>query len=163
MIHYCSGDVYKSEEVDIIFNPVGVRDNSKGFIKKVKKLYPEAYEQYNERVWMYSVMELMGDIQLVYIDNGRFVFNAFCKDRNGNIDKLAFTKTLVEICNLCHEYHASLGIEYALGVQEKPERKWLSTIIKETFRGVDDVEVTVYDRPVHHKSKNTNVKHNKNR
>lgn len=146
-IKYFSGDVYTSkDEINIIFNPVGVRDNKYGFIKKVKKLYPDAYKEYNERVWMYSARELLGDIQLVYVDKEKFIFNAFCKEKDGKINKLAYTKTLVEICNLCHEYQASLGIEYALGIQEEPERKWLITILKETFKDVDDVEVRVYDR-----------------
>lgn len=146
MIQYFSGDVYKCEDVDVIFNPVGVRDNEFGFIKRVKRLYPTVYEMYNEKVWMYSVRELMGDIQLVYVDNNRFLLNAFCKDRNGNVNKLAFTKTLIELCNLTHEYHLTIGIEYALGVENKSERKLISTVIKEVFRDVDDITVKVFDR-----------------
>lgn len=146
MIQYLAGDVYRSKDVDVIFNPVGVRDNDKGFIKKVRNLYPEVYEMYNEKVWMYSVRELLGDIQLVSINDNRFMLNAFCKDRNGVIDKLFLTKTLIELCNLAHEYHLTIGVEHGMGVRDETDRQDIISIIEEVFKGIDDITVKVYDR-----------------
>ncbi len=145
MIQYHKGDVYYNEEVNIIFNPVGVRDNKKGFLKKVKEAYPSAYAQYQNDVWYYNDRQLLGDIQLVFIENKRLILNAFCIDKMGKINKLAFTKTLVELHNLALEYDLSIGIEYALGVQDKTERKLIQTIIKEVFKDTE-VEINIFDR-----------------
>lgn len=139
MIHYVKGDVYFDEDLDIIYNPVGVRESS-GFLKKVKKIYPEAFEYYKEKVWMYSVNELLGDIQVVYLGNQRCIMNGFCRDRYGKINKLAMTKNLVELCNLAYEYSLSVGIENGLG-SKGSEKKWINLIIEEVFK---DVEVSVY-------------------
>lgn len=145
MIQYVSGDVYTNEDTDIIFNPVGVRDNSDGFSKKVRKLYPKVYDEYHDMVWEYNIKELLGDIQLVYIGNNRFMMNGFCKYRDGKINKLALVKVLVELCNLAYEYKLSVGIEFALGVFRKQDRKDIKMIINEVFKDTG-VDVKVYNR-----------------
>lgn len=146
MISYNSGDVYLCKESDIIiFNPVGVRDNNKGFLKKVKRLYPNAYRLYKDEVWSYNEKELLGEIQLIEIADKRLILNGFCIEKSGKINKLALAKTLVELCNLAYEYEVSVGIEYGLGVQEIVERRWIAAIIREVFGDVD-ISVQVYDR-----------------
>lgn len=144
MIHYKQGDVYLNKETDIIFNPVGVRDNNKGFKIRVRHLYPDSYNKYHEQVWMYNERELLGDIQVARISAKRVMLNGFCIDKKGHINKLALAKTLVELCNLAYEYKLSIGIQYALGAKEPEERKWISRIIKEAFRGVD-IDIYIYD------------------
>ena len=147
MIYYKSGDVYLNEDANIIFNPVGVIDNHKGFLQKIKTLYPDVYTEYSEFIWMCGEKELLGDIQLVKIGDKRLMLNGFCINRRGNIDKLALTKSLVELCNLAYEYKLSVSIEYGLGiVHPKEERKAISMIIKEVFKDVDGVDVFIYDR-----------------
>lgn len=142
---YHSGDVYLDKNVNIIFNPVGVRDNNKGFLRKVKKLFPCVYEVYKDDVWYYNEYQLIGEIQLVFIENKQLMMNGFCIDKTGKINKLSLAKTLVELCNLAYEYDLSVGIEYALGVEDKNERKWIQAIIKEVFKDTD-IEVHVFDR-----------------
>lgn len=144
MIIYKEGDVYLTEDVNIIFNPVGVRDKT-GFIERVKILHPVVYEEYHERVWMYSINEILADIQIVCINNNQCMFNAFCKDKEGKVNKLALCKTLIELCNLCHEYNLSVGIERSLGVRDKYEKKWIDIIIEEIFKD-SDTDIYIYKR-----------------
>ncbi len=144
MIKYNKGDVYLSDLHTITFNPVGVRCST-GFYKRIKYLYPEVYNMYEEKVWMYSARELLGEIQLVYTDNDTFILNAFCLDRHGRINKLALCKTLIELCNLSNEYKVTVGIEYALGVKKKSERKLITTIIDTIFSD-SSMDTYLYER-----------------
>ena len=144
MILYKEGDVYLTKDVDIIFNPVGVRDKT-GFIQRVKRLYPTAYEEYHERVWMYSARELLADIQIVHVGDNLCIFNAFCKDKEGNINKLALCKTLIELYNLSHEYKLTVGIEKSLGCKDTYDKKWIDVIITEVFKD-STVDINIYRR-----------------
>lgn len=146
MINYLEGDVYLTDDVNIIFNPVGVRDST-GFSNKVKILYPGVYTEYKEKVWMYNIKELLGDIQLVYVEDNKFVLNGFCKTRLGHIDKLALCKTLIELCNLAQEYKLSVGIEHSLGIKDKAEKKLIDTIIELVF-DKSDTNINIYKRKI---------------
>lgn len=145
MIQYVSGDIYYDESSNIIFNPVGIRDNGYGFIKRAKMLYPEVYKEYHDMVWEFNIKELLGDIQLVHVENEKFIMNAFCKYADGSINKLALAKTLIELCNLAHEYKLSVSVELTLGDICKKDRSIVKSIIEEVFRNTD-VDVTIFTR-----------------
>ena len=140
MITNCIGDVYRSD-VNIIYNPVSIR-NDHMFQKKVRIIHPDIYNTYRDMVYNDTVK--LGEIQLLPTSHEKqCMMNGFCYDKRGKINILAFTKTLVELCNVANEYHLSVGIDENVVKSEiwTPDR--VRTIIEEVFRGTD-VEVKIF-------------------
>lgn len=126
MLKVLPGDVYYSSQT-IIFNPVSPSDSEKGFLRKVKILYPSVYNKY--RVYIGNSSEIrLGDILLVYIGDYQFMLNGFCIDKHGELDELALCTNLVELYNIADEYELSVGIQSGLFVAD-PEEQYRTDII----------------------------------
>lgn len=136
------GDVYKSN-VDIIYNPVSVR-YKKRFIERARRIFPEVYEEYTDMIFSERVR--MGEVSLYQVAKKQCVLNGFCYNRRGNLNLVAFTKTLVELSNIAHEYKLTVGIgvdDIHLG--DKCSEIDLESIIKEAFKNTDG-KVIIFTR-----------------
>lgn len=141
MVRICDGDLYKSDS-QIIYNPVSIKNDSK-FSLRVKLLYPKVYKKYTDMI--FNEMVPLGEVQLVQVrqHTKQCVLNSFVYHSDGQIHRLAFVKSLVELCNIASEYHLSVGIEYGIMQDRLWDWNIVKMIIDEVFSDTD-VDVRIY-------------------
>lgn len=127
----CIGDAYRSN-VDIIFNPVSVKQK-KRFQDRARRLYPKVYTEYLDMI--YSEHVKLGEVSLYQVADKQCMMNAFCYNRRGNLNLIAFTKTLVEVSNMADEYGLTVGINLEdFYLSDRYHVSELEIIIKEAFK-----------------------------
>lgn len=129
------GTYWMEERANIIFNPVSVSETFTGlnmFNSGIKDRYRNVYESYRDYMVGVSKRKLLGDIQLVQIEDKRLVMNAFVYE--GNILNVkALAKVLVELVNLAEEYKISVVINTKLNSKNKDQEKISNKVIKSVF------------------------------
>ena len=137
------GFLWKEDCAQIIFNPVSVSRSKEGlniFDSQLIHDYRFVYEEYKDLLYESSKKELLGEIQLVQIGEKKCIMNAFIYEGN-KLNLKAFTKTLIELCNLIEEYEIAAAISSTVKCKEKTLHEEIMEIIHVVF---DDCKSDVY-------------------
>lgn len=118
MINYIKRGDFWNADAAIIYNPVSISNRFKIFDGNIKHQYPKVYESYIDFMIGVPWYKLIGDIQLIQIDDTRCIMNAFVYDQ-GKLDLKAVAKTFVECSNLAEEYEISISLSSNLGISNK--------------------------------------------
>ena len=149
------GICWQDPNSQIIFNPVSIskREGKELFNPNLKHDYPEVYDNYLDYMIGVSKKRLLGDVQLIQIEEKKFILNGYVMvGRDMNIK--ALTKALVELSNLAEEYHLSIALTSNLGCNDQENAKTVENVIRTIF---GDFHETVYiykKKPRHHKKQN---------
>lgn len=143
IVYVDKGVLWEEPNAQIIYNPVSISKSVEGqnvFNSNLKHDYRNVYESYREYMIGESKKRLLGDVQLVQIQDKKFIMNGFIYD--GNILNLkAVMKTFVELSNLAEEYKINVALSSTLGTKDKILIQDISKIINTVF---SDCKSTVY-------------------
>lgn len=129
------GIIWNDPNAQIIFNPVSNSKSKLGqsiFNSNLRHDYPKVYHEYREYMIGESKRRLLGDIQLVQIENKKLIMNGFVYDGNILCPK-AIMKTFVELSNLIEEYEISAAIPYNLYCRDEEIIKEIEQITNVVF------------------------------
>lgn len=148
MIQIVEGNKFwEHPTANIVFNPVSVsKSNSDVFNKSIKHKFPEVYREY--RGYMIGEYErrLLGDIQLVQVDEKKFIMNAFVYKGN-RINIKAVVKTFIELLNLTEEYNISASLLSTLGSKNNNANHEIWKSINNIF-GDSKSDIYVYKKKI---------------
>lgn len=137
------GTYWLEEKANIIFNPVSVSKSKVGldmFNSGIKRQYRNVYESYRDYMVGESKRKLLGDIQLIQIEDKKLILNAFVYE-DDKLNLKALTKTLIELINLAEEYKISVSIRSKLNSKNKDEIEASNKIINSLF---EDFKSDIY-------------------
>lgn len=128
------GIVFGDPNSNIIFNPVSVSAKSpSGFNKCLRELYPNVYEEYRDYLIGVSKKKLLGDIQLVKINDNAFIMNAYVYDEKGNVNYVALCKALVELFNIVENYKINVAIPLFMYSKNDIVKNFCKIIVNTVF------------------------------
>lgn len=144
MIHYCKGDLLKSD-VDYIVHQVNCQGKmGSGIAKQIRKMYPEVYTAYIEIIEI--MYEPLGFASVTQLENKKHkgVINLFSQvnygyDGKRYTDYEAFAKGLEDIAGRYgKEIKGKIGIPYNIGCGLGGANwKIISTMIEEILHECD--------------------------
>lgn len=150
MIHIVEKGIYwKDEKAAIIFNPVSVSKNKLGqsvFNTNFRYNFKDVYDKYRDYIIAVSKKRLLGDVQLVQIEEKKFVMNGFIY-WDDQINLKATTKALIELHNLAEEYKIPIALSGSLGSKDPETIESLNKIIHSIFAECKS-DVYVYQRKI---------------
>ena len=153
MIHLIENGVYwKDTNAAIIFNPVSVSNNRIGknvFNSNLRHEFKDVYEEYLDYIKGVSKKRLLGDVQLVQVDDKKLIMNGFVY-WDDQINLKAVTKVLIELSNLSEEYHIPIAISSSMGSKDPEIIEKLNKIIVSIF-GDSKEEIYIYKRKLKNK------------
>lgn len=136
MLHEVRGGViWNDPNAQIIFNPVSVSKSPEGqniFNSNLKHDHHEVYDMYRDYMKGESKKRLLGDIQLVQIEDKKFIMNGFVYYDN-ILNPKALMKAFVELSNLIEEYHIAAAIPFRVGCKDTCMYQYIEEIINIVF------------------------------
>lgn len=137
------GNIWTCKDAQIILNPVSTGHflaayNTFDYLMKLN--HKEVFDAYMDYIEHEPDHKLLGDIQLVKINNHCVVMNGFVYD-HCRIHLKATAKVLIELYNLGREYELDVAIPLKMNGRNKKNIDKVEIIINTIF---NDYENTVY-------------------
>ena len=143
IINVHEGRHWENKNAEIIFNPVSVSKSKIAqeiFDINIRYNYTNVYESYRDYIMGVSKKELLGDIQLVQIEDKKFVLNSFVY-YDDELNYKALIKTLVELFNLLEKYNITASISTNFQSINDKKKESIKQIIERVF---EDCKSDIY-------------------
>lgn len=135
------GNIWTCKDANIILNPVSTGHflaayNVFDYLMKLN--HREVFDSYMDYIDQEPDSKLLGDIQLVQINNHCAVMNGFVYDRC-KIHLKATAKVLIELYNLGTEYELDVAIPMKMNGRKQKDIDKVETIIKSIFGDYENI------------------------
>ena len=146
-------DAFDKGDVNIIAHCVNCQGvMGSGIAKSIKDRYPKVFNNYYQTTLLYNQKRqnspLLGVSQIVYLNNGRYIFNLFGQNAFGNkrdLDYGAISRSLIRMADGIVEYNIEncvIGFPYLMGC-DRAGGDW--TIVSEMIEFIfKEFEVKFY-------------------
>lgn len=120
-IDIITADIFNSDVDAIVHQTNCLGKMGSGFALQIKNKYPEVYKEYNKLCLEMHSQDLLGGIQTVLANDGKYIINLFGQlkyGKNGEkyTNELAFTSGLRLILKDCEKYNINkIGFPYMIG------------------------------------------------